>query len=731
MYRVLLALLASAHAQSVHDACVSVASAALAAKGEAQQQVATDACTKQRPSSGFWLASASADCEQFRTVLHVAVQLTPTLEASKFCSTAVQDPDPAGLIAKHEQCMSVWSTALADKGVVAALSAACEQGHGPSCTSFATSLEANEKADLNRRSLCDHTLVTGGSQGLDANHLQYSCVQFASNCAEDEACAHEAVDRCKKSGAMGALCEPFGAMVQKLSAKKGFSDEETAVAFCKAHANSDSFPQEEPAAPATVAPVAATVAPVAATVMAPAPASPAPVAATPSVAPVVATSTAAETTTAAVQDTEAALTECTEHTKQMIQLGLPKEELARVSGEVCEKKYDASICGNFTSLVGQASEADSSSAASQSELLHDACRVAISHNPFDMFSVCTRAVEKVQGTELDGEAFQKASFEVCSHLLEDEMHSMDTSITDGCTYFSTQLVVARSTGKVDKTTFCTQLTASGSDDSSSTSSKDTTKPAAKSSLVEARQAQVVETPAAPESTIDAIDSTIAAPVVAAAPVVEKPAPVAAEVVVAAPVVEKPAPVAAPVEKQALLAAPVEKPAPVVAAPVEKPAPVAAPVVEQPAPVAAPLNELTQHQQQLLKPAPVVVAAPVTRAEPAPVVATAPAPVTKKVLLEGGSKKVLLRKHTDEPRAEAVVAKAATEEKTAGAKASAEDEDFLNGFLDDYDKGNGVGTAAPVTLSSRVAAAFPENAAPSTSVDNVISDFLTSYDTAHA
>ena len=57
-----------------------------------------------------------------------------------------------------------------------------------------------------------------------------------------------------------------------------------------------------------------------------------------------------------------------------------------------------------------------------------------------MFSVCKQVVEKVDGTELEGGAFQKASFEVCSRLLERDMKTVDAPIVDGCNYFSTQLV---------------------------------------------------------------------------------------------------------------------------------------------------------------------------------------------------------------------------------------------------------------------------------------------------
>ena len=78
-----------------------------------------------------------------------------------------------------------------------------------------------------------------------------------------------------------------------------------------------------------------------------------------------------------------------------------------------------------------------------------------------MFSVCKQVVEKVDGTELEGGAFQKASFEVCSHLLERDMKTVDAPIVDGCNYFSTQLVAARTKGPVKTDQFCSQLTGGG------------------------------------------------------------------------------------------------------------------------------------------------------------------------------------------------------------------------------------------------------------------------------
>ena len=70
------------------------------------------------------------------------------------------------------------------------------------------------------------------------------------------------------------------------------------------------------------------------------------------------------------------------------------------------------------------------------------------------------------------------------------------------------------------------------------------------------------------------------------------------------------------------------------------------------------------------------------------------------------------------------------------KASKEDEDFLNNFLDSYDaqqkKKNAPESAAPKppTLQQRVQKAFPESqqVQPGSNVDDVISDFLGSYDT---
>jgi hypothetical protein len=62
------------------------------------------------------------------------------------------------------------------------------------------------------------------------------------------------------------------------------------------------------------------------------------------------------------------------------------------------------------------------------------------------------------------------------------------------------------------------------------------------------------------------------------------------------------------------------------------------------------------------------------------------------------------------------------------KASAEDEAFLNKFLDSYEAKAG----APQTLQQRVDKAFPETqqtpaAKSSGNVDDVISDFLSNYD----
>jgi hypothetical protein len=231
--------------------------------------------------------------------------------------------------------------------------------------------------------------------------------------------------------------------------------------------------------------------------------------------------------------------------------------------------------------------------------------VAISQNPFDMFSVCKQVVEKVDGTELEGGAFQKASFEVCSRLLERDMKTVDAPIVDGCNYFSTQLVAARTKGPVKTDQFCSQLTGGG-DRSAAT---DTDAEPVKTSLAEL------------------------------SPKVEVSS--------------------------------------------EK----------------APLRVETS-------------------------------------LMEGGSsRKVLLRKasnvahpdtlHEVDPKAAAPPSK----------KASKEDEDFLNNFLDSYDaqqkKKNAPESAAPKppTLQQRVQKAFPESqqVQPGSNVDDVISDFLSSYD----
>jgi hypothetical protein len=305
-------------------------------------------------------------------------------------------------------------------------------------------------------------------------------------------------------------------------------------------------------------------------------------------------------------DSDAALTDCEEHTKQILTLGLAADELQHVTNEVCEKKYAASICGNFTSLVAKAASAAESARAGA---LHDACRVAISQNPFDMFSVCKQVVEKVDGTELEGGAFQKASFEVCSRLLERDMQTVDAPIVEGCNYFSTQLVAARAKGPVKTDQFCRQLTGSG--DSSAATDAD---------------AEPVKT---------------------------------------------------------------------------------------------------------------------SLAELSPKVALTPARAPPRVetsLMEGASRKVLLRKasnveHMDTPHeGKKEAAQPKKEPVKAAAKASKEDEAFLNNFLDSYDaqkKKTAPASAAPAppTLQQRVQKAFPETqqVQQSSNVDDVISDFLANYD----
>jgi hypothetical protein len=302
-------------------------------------------------------------------------------------------------------------------------------------------------------------------------------------------------------------------------------------------------------------------------------------------------------------DSDAALTDCEEHTKQILALGLAPEELQHVTTEVCEKKYASGICGNFTSLVAKAASAAETNRAGA---LHDACRVAISQNPFDMFSVCKQVVEKVDGTELEGGAFQKASFEVCSRLLERDMQTVDAPIVEGCNYFSTQLVAARAKGPVKTEQFCRQLTGSG--DSNGATDAD---------------AEPVKTSLAELSPKVALSS-----------------------------------------------------------------------------------------------------------ERAP-------PRVETSLMEGASRKVLLRKATVAARSdkpdEAKKAAAAPKKKEA-AKASKEDEEFLNNFLDAYDaqkQKTAPASAAPAapTLQQRVQKAFPETqqASQNGNVDDVISDFLSTYD----
>jgi hypothetical protein len=240
--------------------------------------------------------------------------------------------------------------------------------------------------------------------------------------------------------------------------------------------------------------------------------------------------------------------------------------------------------------------------------LHDACRVAISQNPFDMFSVCQQVVEKVDGTELEGGAFQKASFEVCSRLLERDMQTVDAPIVEGCNYFSTQLVAARAKGPVKTDQFCRQLTGSGD----SNAATDSDAEPVKTSLAEMK--------------------------------------------------------------------------PKVALSSEK----ALPRVET-------------------------------------------------SLMEGASRKVLLRRasedaHPDKPHeAKKTAQPKAKEPVKASTKASKEDDEFLNNFMDAYDAQKKTAPAstapAPPTLQQRVQKAFPETqqVKPSGNVDDVISDFLAGYD----
>jgi len=640
-------LLGALAAADVHTACVSVARAGLA-----NAQVLAKDCAAQRPASGFWLPQGAEDCEQFRAMLHLAQRLQGSaLTPESFCAD-VQDPD-AGLLAAHSQCMHLWSTGVADAaGVRKALQEACEAGHGPSCTQFATALDALPQDQ--RRSLCDHTVTNGtGTWALDTQHLQYSCREFALNCAQDRTCTPEAAARCSRAGFSEGFCTPFARLVSALHA--GEEAEGQAETWCKAHAKAAASPTEVPApaaAPATAAPAAPTVAP------APVAAAVAAVATTPAATPTSGPS--------APLDPEAAVTDCVEHTKQMLALGLGSEELQHVAGEVCAKKYAAGICGNFTALVSRA--ASTAEEPAKATALHDACRVAISQNPFDMFSVCKQAVDKVEGTELEGDAFQKASFEVCTRLLEHEMQSVDAPITDGCTYFSGQLATARAKGPVQADTFCTQLTSTqeGTEDAQKAEEAPATKA---SSLVEEKPKVI---------------SAKSAPLLKAKPAAAEEAKPAA-VKEAKPAAVKEAKHPATTEAKAA-ATEAAKPAATEAA---KPA-----TTEAAKPAAA----------EEVKSAPVAhKSAPAAAAKPK---------VPKASLMEGSSRKVLLRKHTDAP---------------SDLKASAEDEAFLNKFLDDYETKAG----APQTLDQRVDKAFPEAqptpAAKSSDSDDVISDFLSNYD----
>lgn len=586
-------LLGALVAADVHTSCVAVAEA-----GIADPQVVAQQCAAQRPAQGFWLPRLSEDCEQFSTMFRLAQRLNSGLTAETFCAD-VQDPD-AGLLKAHAQCMRLWSSAVDAPTVQAALQHACEEGHGPACVQFASAL--HELPGEVRRSLCDRSVTNGtGSWALDRQHIQYSCREFALNCASNRTCVPEAGSRCAHAGFTDAFCSPFTALVK--SVHTGQAESSAADSFCQAHAKDAGTlaATETPTAVPVATPVAAVAVAEPATAAAAAPA----------------TTAASSAGTAggvgeASADTEAAVSDCVEHTKQMLALGLGADELQHVALEVCAKKYASSICGNFTALVAKASTSDETA---RGPALHDACRVAISQNPFDMYSVCKQAVDKVEGTELEGDAFQKASFEVCTRLLEHEMQSVDAPIADGCTYFSGQLVAARARGPVKADAFCTQLT------SNQEGTEDAAKP-------------------------------------------EEPASVKASSLV------ETKPKVMPSKGVSMLSAPA--PHPVAVAP----------------------------------------------AVPAPVLAqVAPAPklkVAKASLMEGSSRKVLLRKHIDTPPLE--------------VKASAEDEAFLNKFLDSYEAKAG----SPQSLQQRVDKAFPETqqvpaVKSSGNVDDVISDFLSNYD----
>lgn len=462
--------------------------------------------------------------------------------------------------------------------------------------------------------MCDHALTNGsGTWALDASHLQYSCRQLAPNCATSDKCVAGLEAQCSQGGFPADFCGSFRALVDGV--RQGTASDAKVESFCAAHADVEVSPKVATVAPPVAKQKAPPVQPhaqlrVQATADA-APTAPTPAAAqtpTPAAAatppspaaPLAQDATAAPTHSAG--DSDAALTDCEEHTKQILTLGLAPEELQHVTTEVCEKKYASNICGNFTSLVAKAAGAADSARAGA---LHDACRVAISQNPFDMFSVCQQVVEKVDGTELEGGAFQKASFEVCSRLLERDMQTVDAPIVEGCNYFSTQLVAARAKGPVKSEQFCRQLTGSGDGNAATDSDAEPVK----TSLAELK-----------------------------------------------PKVE--------VSSERVL------------------------------------------------------------------------PRVETSLMEGASRKVLLRKssevtHPDKPHE----AKKAKEPVKASAKASKDDDEFLNKFLDTYDAQKKTAPVsadaapAPPTLQQRVQKAFPETqqVQPSSNVDDVISDFLTNYD----
>merc|ERR1719335_437943 len=150
---------------------------------------------------------------------------------------------------------------------------------------------------------------------------------------------------CSKGGFPADFCGSFRGLVDAV--RKGTANNEKVESFCAAHADVEASPQVAPAPPAP--PASKPAAPAAAQPLAqlhvqaaePARAAgaPAPPAPPTPLAQDVPSSTGPSAATDPAPDSDAALTDCEEHTKQILALGLAADELQHVTTEVCEKKY--------------------------------------------------------------------------------------------------------------------------------------------------------------------------------------------------------------------------------------------------------------------------------------------------------------------------------------------------------------------------------------------------------